>query len=78
MLVLSRRTKDVILVGDSIRIQVLDIRGGRVRLGISAPPEVPVHRAEIADRCLNESVQPSGQVIVEHGEVIAPPAAPSK
>lgn len=77
MLVLSRRTNDVILVGDSIRIQVLDIRGGRVRLGISAPPEVPVHRAEIADRCLKEPVQTGGQVIVEHGEVVAPPAAPS-
>mgnify|MGYP001317690130 FL=1 len=77
MLVLSRRTNDVILVGDSIRIQVLDIRGGRVRLGISAPAEVPVHRAEIAERCRDEAAPQSGQVIVEHGEVVAPPAAPS-
>jgi len=74
MLVLSRRAKDVILVGESIRIQVLEIRGGRVRLGISAPAEVPVHRAEVAERCRSEEVETAAQTIVEHGEVVAPPS----
>ena len=47
MLVLSRREQEVILVGDDIRIVVLEIRRGQVRLGIDAPPEVKVLREEL-------------------------------
>lgn len=78
MLVLSRRVNDAVLVGDSIRIEVLEIRGGRVRLGITAPPEVPVHRSEVAERCRENGSQQAnsaeaGQAIVIHGEVVAQP-----
>ncbi len=54
MLVLSRRVNDTVIVGSDITIKVLEIRGNRVRLGISAPPEVPVHRSEVAESCLAE------------------------
>lgn len=47
MLVLSRLIDEEIIIGDGIRIVVVDIRGDKVRLGIQAPPEVPVHRREV-------------------------------
>lgn len=47
MLVLSRQREEVICIGDSIRITIVDIRGDKVRIGIDAPPDVPVHREEV-------------------------------
>jgi carbon storage regulator len=47
MLVLSRQKNQSIVLGDDIWITIVDIRGDKVRLGINAPREVPVHREEI-------------------------------
>jgi carbon storage regulator len=47
MLVLSRKKDEKIVIGDSITIMVLEIRGDKVRLGIDAPREVSVHREEV-------------------------------
>jgi carbon storage regulator len=47
MLVLSRKKNESIMIGDGVRITVVDIRGDKVRLGIDAPKEVAVHRAEV-------------------------------
>ena len=47
MLVLQRQTNQSIRIGDDIKIVVVEMRGPAVRLGIEAPPEVPVHREEI-------------------------------
>lgn len=47
MLVLSRKRDESIRIGDNIDVVVVDIRGDKVRLGIVAPPEVPVHRREV-------------------------------
>jgi len=47
MLVLTRKAGEEIVIGDGIRVQVIEIRGGRVRLGITAPRSVPVHRSEV-------------------------------
>jgi len=47
MLVLSRHRDEVIRIGDEIIVWVVDIRGDKVRLGIEAPREVPVHRGEV-------------------------------
>ncbi len=47
MLVLSRKRNESIIISDNIRITVVDIRGDKVRLGIEAPKDVPVHRQEV-------------------------------
>lgn len=47
MLVLSRERDESVVIGDNIVITVVDIRGDKVRLGISAPKEIPVHRREV-------------------------------
>ena len=49
MLVLSRKNNESIVIGDGIVITIVDIRGDKVRLGIEAPKEVPVHRQEVFD-----------------------------
>ncbi len=49
MLVLSRNKDESIFIGDNIKITVVDIRGDKVRLGIDAPTEIPVHREEVYD-----------------------------
>ena len=49
MLVLSRQRDQTIIIGDDIEITVVDIRGEKVRLGISAPAHIPVHRKEVYD-----------------------------
>ena len=49
MLVLSRQRAEVITIGDDVEVHVVDIRGDKVRLGIHAPRQVPVHRKEVAD-----------------------------
>lgn len=46
-LVLSRKENEVIVIGDSIRVMVVDIRGDKVRLGVEAPKDVSVHRLEV-------------------------------
>lgn len=47
MLVLSRKENESILIGDNIRVVVIEVRGDKVRLGIEAPRDVAVHRHEI-------------------------------
>ncbi len=49
MLVLSRRPNESIVINDKIVITVIEIRGDKVRLGIEAPRDVPVHRSEVYD-----------------------------
>ena len=50
MLVLSRRANESVVVGTDIVVKILSIKKNVVRLGIEAPPEVPVHRGEVRDR----------------------------
>ena len=49
MLVLSRKKNESIVINDDITIVVVEIRGDKVRLGVEAPKEVPVHRKEVYD-----------------------------
>lgn len=55
MLVLSRKTDEEIRIGDDIIVTVIDIRGDKVRLGITAPNNVPVHRQEVYEAILREN-----------------------
>ena len=48
MLVLSRKEDEWIDIGDNVSICVISIRGDKVRIGIKAPIDVPVHRREVA------------------------------
>lgn len=47
MLVLSRKKNESIIINDDITIVVVEIRGDKVRLGVNAPKEIPVHRQEV-------------------------------
>lgn len=50
MLVLTRKLEESIVIGGNIRITVLQVQGDRVRIGISAPPEVRIDREEVHER----------------------------
>jgi carbon storage regulator len=49
MLVLSRKKNESIVINNDITVVVVEIRGDKVRLGVEAPKEVPVHRREVYD-----------------------------
>jgi carbon storage regulator len=55
MLVLSRKKDEKIIIGDSITLMVIEIRGDKVRLGIEAPKEIAVHRQEVYDAIVREN-----------------------
>ncbi|MCP4785783.1 MAG: carbon storage regulator CsrA [Fuerstiella sp.] len=55
MLVLSRKKNESIVINDDVVITVIEVRGDKVRLGIKAPREIPVHRKEVVDAILRES-----------------------
>ncbi|HIQ23043.1 MAG TPA: carbon storage regulator [Planctomycetes bacterium] len=55
MLVLSRQRDESIIIGDNIIVTVVDIRGDKVRLGIDAPTEIPVHRREVYEAIQREN-----------------------
>ncbi len=57
MLVLSRGKDESIMIGDNIEITVVHIRGNKVRLGITAPREIPVHRNEIYEEIKKGNVR---------------------
>jgi len=54
MLVLSRQRDESIMIGDDVEIIIVDVRGDKVRLGITAPKDIPVHRREIYDAIQRE------------------------
>jgi carbon storage regulator len=55
MLVLSRQRDESIMIGDNIVVTIVDIRGDKVRVGINAPTEIPVHRQEIYEAIQREN-----------------------
>jgi carbon storage regulator len=55
MLVLSRHRDESIMIGDDVVITIVDIRGDKVRLGIDAPQDIPVHRQEVYDAIQREN-----------------------
>ena len=57
MLVLSRHRDESIIIGDNIVITVVDVRGDKVRLGIDAPTDIPVHRQEVYEAIQRENAK---------------------
>jgi len=55
MLVLSRHRDESIMIGDNVVVTIVDIRGDKVRLGINAPKEIPVHRQEVYEAIQREN-----------------------
>jgi len=55
MLVLSRKLNERIVINDNIVVTVVEIRGDRVRLGIEAPRDVPVHRREVWEKIASQA-----------------------
>jgi len=54
MLVLSRQKDESIMIGDNVEIVIVDVRGDKVRLGITAPKDISVHRREVYDAIQRE------------------------
>jgi carbon storage regulator len=66
VLILARRQGESIMIGSNVSVTVLGIKNGQIRLGISAPKEIPVHREEIFERIQAEGVRQEG-----HGQPFA-------
>jgi carbon storage regulator len=77
MLVLSRQRDETIMIGDDVEITVVDIRGDKVRLGITAPAHIPVHRKEVYEAIQREN-RAASQIRPEDLGNTTPPSEPSK
>lgn len=75
MLVLSRQRDETIMIGDDIEITVVDIRGDKVRLGITAPSTIPVHRKEVYEAIQRENREASKVKMEDLGQL---PKGPGK
>ncbi len=75
MLVLSRHRDESIIIGDDVVVTIVDIRGDKVRLGIQAPPGVPVHRQEVYEAIKREN-EKAGQLQPADTQGVAPVEKP--
>ncbi len=57
MLVLSRQKDESIVIGNDVEVTIVDVRGSKVRLGITAPKTIPVHRREVYDAIQREKTE---------------------
>ena len=73
MLVLSRQRDESIMIGDNVQVTIVDIRGDKVRLGIIAPTEIPVHRKEVFDAIQRENRKAAGVSTDDLPNVAPPP-----
>jgi carbon storage regulator len=53
MLVLSRKCGEAIVIAGNITVRVLDVKGGRVKLGFDAPGDAPIHRSEVYEKVMH-------------------------
>lgn len=75
MLVLSRQRDESIMIGDNVQITVVDIRGDKVRLGIVAPNQIPVHRKEVFDAIQRENRKAAEVAASDLAEATPPKSA---
>jgi carbon storage regulator len=74
MLVLSRKKNESIVINNDITIVVVEIRGDKVRLGVEAPKEVPVHRREVYDAIKRNAAAQNGASSAEAGSSAVAPS----
>ncbi len=55
MLVLSRKSGQCVVIGDEITVMILKVRGSQVKLGISGPKNIPIHREEVYQKIAKEA-----------------------
>ena len=65
MLVLARKVGQSIVIGDNVELMVIEVRGDQVRLGITAPKSIPVHRKELLEQIRQENLMAAGDADVE-------------
>ena len=58
MLILTRKTGESIMIGDSVVVKVLGVRAGQIKIGVDAPKDLSVHREEIYKRIQEEDAPP--------------------
>jgi carbon storage regulator len=68
MLVLSRKKDESIMIGDEVEITIVDVRGDKVRLGITAPKSIPVHRREVYNAIQREKKAAAAKESQNHTE----------
>ena len=78
MLVLSRQRDETIMIGDDIEITIVDIRGDKVRLGITAPATIPVHRKEVYDAIQRENREAARVKMEDLGSLPKTPPQPGR
>jgi len=71
MLVLSRKKNESIIINDDITIVVVEIRGDKVRLGVEAPKEVPVHRNEVYEAIRRNQQKDGGEPVGQNDSAAA-------
>ena len=76
MLVLSRHRDESIIIGDDVVVTIVDIRGDKVRLGIQAPTDVPVHRQEVYEAIKRENEKAAHAAACGHLRNRGCPCAP--
>ena len=59
MLILTRRVGETLMIGDAVTVTVLGVKGNQVRIGITAPKDVAVHREEIYQRLQKDGDEPA-------------------
>lgn len=81
MLVLTRRSSQSIVIGKDIVVTVLEVRGDQVRIGVSAPRDVDVHREEVfleLQEANRSAASPSNEAVEALGQLLPPAQGPSE
>ncbi|MBN1493732.1 MAG: carbon storage regulator CsrA [Candidatus Omnitrophica bacterium] len=65
MLVLSRKPNESIMIGDAVEVKIVEVKGDYVKLGITAPKNIPVHRKEIYEAIQRENIEAAQSGVVD-------------